>query len=242
MKITLKIARCPGPGQPRHDECYTLDAREKDSVSSLLRTLDARTDLRDDDGRLASPILWDQNCNQKACGACAMRIAGVPRLACSTFAGDLLAQGKGAPVTLEPLSVFPLVADLKVDRSILSAYQKELALWLEGDARVSAEEWVTQYDSATCMLCGCCLEVCPNYSGCGKFRGPAMMNAMYRLESQMEKGSGRRAMLRRFGKYGIGGCSRSLACENICPAGIPLSVTISRACGAMWRSRLHLEK
>ncbi len=51
----------------------------------------------------------------RKCGACAMLINERPRLACSTFLHML----KGSTITLEPLSKFPLVRDLIVDRSNL---------------------------------------------------------------------------------------------------------------------------
>ena len=66
----------------------------------------------------------------RKCGACAMRINGLPRLACSVFLRDC----KGSVVTLEPLSKFPLVKDLVVDRSVIFEALKRTKLWLEGDA------------------------------------------------------------------------------------------------------------
>lgn len=53
----------------------------------------------------------------KMCGACAMVINGVPRLACSAFLRDI----KGDELTLEPLSKFPVIDDLIVDRSIIES-------------------------------------------------------------------------------------------------------------------------
>ena len=50
---------------------------------------------------------------QAVCGGCAMVINGVPALDCSTFADEV----KGNELILEPLSKFPVVADLIVDHS-----------------------------------------------------------------------------------------------------------------------------
>jgi succinate dehydrogenase / fumarate reductase iron-sulfur subunit len=77
------------------------------------------------------------------------------------------------------------------------------------------------------MLCGCCLEVCPNYSGEGKFFGAVGMNACFRTAEQLS-GSAKRERLSYFAKHGDAGCSKSLACQVVCPAKIPLSVVISR--------------
>lgn len=61
-----------------------------------------------------------------------MLINGLPRLACSTFLNML----KSSTVTLEPLSKFPLVRDLIVDRSFLFENLKKLNLWLESEAYI----------------------------------------------------------------------------------------------------------
>ena len=86
-----------------------------------------------------------------------------PRLACSTFLHTL----KGSTITLEPLSKFPLVRDLIVDRSILFENLKKLNLWLESEAYMNPWTHEPRYQSARCLMCGCCLEVCPNFSAMG---------------------------------------------------------------------------
>ena len=48
------------------------------------------------------------------CGSCAMRINGKARMACSALVDNL-----EQPIRIEPLSKFPLVRDLQVDRSVL---------------------------------------------------------------------------------------------------------------------------
>ena len=59
-----------------------------------------------------------------------MRINGLPELACSTFLQSL----KGKVIVLEPLSKFPVVKDLIVDRSVVFENLKKINLWLESDA------------------------------------------------------------------------------------------------------------
>ena len=52
---------------------------------------------------------------QAVCGGCAMVINGVPALACATFADEVSVD----TLRLEPLSKFPVIADLIVDRSVI---------------------------------------------------------------------------------------------------------------------------
>ena len=62
------------------------------------------------------------------CGACTMLINGVARQACSTLI-DSLEQ----PITLAPLTKFPLVRDLKVDRQKLFEHLKRVHAWIDID-------------------------------------------------------------------------------------------------------------
>ena len=82
-------------------------------LRQFLNELNSRETLMDCDGKEADEIQWECGCMVRKCGACAMRINGRPRLACDTFLHTL----KSRNITLEPLSKFPLVKDLIVDRS-----------------------------------------------------------------------------------------------------------------------------
>ncbi len=55
---------------------------------------------------------WEMSCLEEVCGACSMVINGKPRQACTALV-DQLEQ----PITLEPMTTFPVVRDLAVDRS-----------------------------------------------------------------------------------------------------------------------------
>jgi len=65
------------------------------------------------DGKKTTPISYDSNCLEEICGSCAMLINGKARMACSALV-DQLEQ----PIRIEPMSKFPLVRDLTVDRQI----------------------------------------------------------------------------------------------------------------------------
>ena len=94
---------------------------------------------------------------------------------------------KGSTIILEPLSKFPLVRDLIVDRSNLFENLKKLNLWLESEAYMSSWTHEPRYQSARCLMCGCCLEVCPNFSANGTFAGAvAAVNAFRILNEEQE--------------------------------------------------------
>ena len=65
-------------------------------------------------GKATAPIVYESNCLEEVCGSCAMLINGKAAMACSH-----LLRTPGETVRLEPLSRFPVVRDLMVDRRVL---------------------------------------------------------------------------------------------------------------------------
>jgi len=80
------------------------------------------------DGKDTTPITYDSNCLEEICGSCAMRINGKARMACSALVDNL-----EQPIKVEPLSKFPLVRDLQVDRSVLFENLKAVKAWVPID-------------------------------------------------------------------------------------------------------------
>ena len=68
---------------------FEIEAEGELSIAAMLNELNARQKLTDKSGKEAEPISWECGCMVKKCGACAMRINGLPELACSTFLQSL---------------------------------------------------------------------------------------------------------------------------------------------------------
>ena len=211
---------------------FSGDFRPEMSVIAILEELNARTPLCDINGKEVPLVEYECSCRQGTCGACAMLINEIPRLACSTFFRDA-----GPVVKLAPLSKFPVISDLKVDRSAIPESVKTMKLWLNDDEAALAGDVDLQYSSGECMFCGCCLEACPNYSGKDAFFGGAGMNACYHIVSQTEDAAHKKEHLSAFTEHGSSGCSISLACERVCPAHIPHSLLISLLNRELFRSQ-----
>ena len=177
MAYQIRIKRQAAPDTKAYWQEFSYDGSANASVAAVLNELNGRMPLTDASGNPAEPISWECGCMVRKCGACAMRINGVPRLACSVFLNTL----KGTTVTLEPLSKFPLVKDLVVDRSILFENLKKIELWLKSDAYLAEYTHEARYQSARCLMCGCCLEVCPNFSAEGNFAGAIAPVNAYRI-------------------------------------------------------------
>ena len=178
---------------------------------------------------LEQPIRWECSCLQKKCGACAMVINGVPKLACDAFLRDY------KKIRLEPLKKFPVIADLIVDRSAMRENLKTLRLWFEDTAHSSEAANDIAYEASRCLQCGCCLEVCPNFMVGGAFAGMAGGAPMARLLSELPEAQKQEAS-RLYREHVFEGCGKSLACRNVCPAGLDIdALLVNSNAAAVWK-------
>lgn len=150
MRYTIRIKRQENKEAKPFWQEFEIEAEGELSIAAMLNELNARQKLTDKSGKEAEPISWECGCMVKKCGACAMRINGLPELACSTFLQSL----KGKVIVLEPLSKFPVVKDLIVDRSVVFENLKKINLWLESDAYMTEYTHEIRYQSARCLMCG----------------------------------------------------------------------------------------
>ena len=237
MTIQIDILRQADWEERPYLQRFRYEAENSDeTVATALTKLNAQPDLLDMEERAASPIRWECSCLQKKCGACAMVVNGVPKLACDTRLSDF--KGK---IRLEPLRKFPVIADLIVDRSVLYENLKAMQVWLEGNAVMGDRAAELGYEASRCLQCGCCLEVCPNFCPGGAFAGMAAAVPMTRLLAELPERQ-RRELSHTYRERVYEGCGKSLACRNICPAGIDIDqMLVNSNAIAVWK-RLIKEK
>lgn len=229
MEFKLRIKRHDLLQSESFFQEFLVDEPADSTITNVLSRLNERNPLLDIKGNIAKKIDWECSCQQKICGSCAMIINGIPKLACATFLQDLCKNGqKNIVIQLEPLSKFPVIRDLKVDRSQMFEDMKKMKIWLDSEAVINNKELEKQYESATCIMCGCCLEVCTNYSLENNFVGAAVMNGAYRVATQKKEGSNKNHFIKENIKNGQGHCSKSLSCEKVCPMNIPVGALMSK--------------
>jgi succinate dehydrogenase / fumarate reductase, iron-sulfur subunit len=166
--FTVRVLRQDGPGEPSYWERHTV-ARENDmNVISVLQRIAAQA--RTSDGKPVAPVAWDCNCLEEVCGACTMLVNGRVRQACTALVDRLLAEQPGE-IELRPMTKFPVLRDLMVNRSRLFRALQKVKAWIPVDGyhdmgpgpRQSPESQERAYPLSQCMSCGCCLEACPQY-------------------------------------------------------------------------------
>lgn len=138
-------------------------------------------------GKRVAPVAYDANCLEEVCGSCTMLINGRVRQACSALVDHLLADQPDG-IELRPLTKFPVVRDLMVDRRRLFRALEKLRCWIPVDGyydagpgpRQSPEQQQRAYPLSECMSCGCCLEACPQYTRVELRREPDDTDSKFR--------------------------------------------------------------
>jgi succinate dehydrogenase / fumarate reductase, iron-sulfur subunit len=167
--VRVRVLRQDVSGGESYWERFEVPYVPNMNVISVLQQIAAQA--RSQDGRRVAPVAWDCNCLEEVCGSCTMLINGRTRMACSALVDRLLAEG-GDEIELRPMSKFPVVRDLVVDRRRLFRGLEKVKAWVpvEGSydlgpgPRISPEEQEDAYPLSECMSCGCCLEACPQYT------------------------------------------------------------------------------
>jgi succinate dehydrogenase / fumarate reductase iron-sulfur subunit len=227
--IKLKIKRQDNPRSKPYWQEFEIPYQPLSNVISCLQDIQKSPIAANDIG--VNPVIWDCSCLEEVCGSCTMVINGRVRQACTALVDQI-----DGPIVLEPMSKFPVVRDLMVDRNRMFRALKKVKAWVDidgsqdlGEGPIMADSIrATRYTLSECMTCGCCLEACPQYTKDNSFLGAAAfsqvrlfnlhptgaMNADERLEEIMGKG-------------GIADCGNAQACVEACPKNIPLTDSIA---------------
>jgi succinate dehydrogenase / fumarate reductase iron-sulfur subunit len=231
-KIRISIKRQDGPDKPSYVETFDVPWRPQMNIISCLQYIAANPTTIE--GKQTTTPVWDSGCLEEVCGACTMVINGKVRQSCSALA-DLLAPN-GETITLEPMTKFPVVRDLWVDRSRLFNDLKRVKAWVPIDGTydlgagppISQELQDERYPLSRCISCGCCLEACPQYTPANNFVGAAVISQARLFNDHpigvSLKGERLQALM---GDGGVHECGKAGNCVQVCPKQIPLLESIA---------------
>ncbi len=231
--VQFRIKRQPSPDAPARWEDFELPWKPGMNVISSMMDIAANPITKD--GKGSTPIAYDSNCLEEVCGSCAMLINGKARMACSALV-DKLEQ----PITVAPLSKFPIVRDLQVDRSVLFENLKRTKSWIPVDGtydlgsgpRQTPQEQEEAYPLSRCISCTICMEVCPQFNEKTGFVGAATISQVALFnEHPTGKVLKEERLHALMGDGGIHECGFSQNCVESCPKDIPLTRSISRVAG-----------
>ena len=239
-KVRLRIRRQENPdAKPRWEE---FELPWKPGVNVISAMMEIAANPVTSDGKATTPITYDSNCLEEVCGSCAMLINGRARMACSA-----LVDGLEQPVRLEPLSKFPVVRDLSVDRNVIFENLKRVQAWIPVDGtydlgagpRVSAREQEEAYPISRCISCCCCMEACPQFNDKTGFVGAATIAQVKLFNThptgRMQKHERLAALM---GDGGIQECGYAQNCVEVCPKDIPLTRAIADVGGDVMKQAI----
>lgn len=227
--IRLSVKRQENPESSPYWEDFEVPYRENMNVISAL--MEIQRNPVNAKGEKTTPVTWDMSCLEEVCGACSMVINGTARQSCTALI-DQYEQ----PIKLEPMSTFPIVKDLQIDRSFMFDSLKRVQAWVPIDGtydlgpgpRMPEKKRQTAYELSKCMTCGVCLEVCPNVNDRSKFMGAAAVSQvrLFNLHptGSMNKNERLDALM---GVGGVSECGMAQNCVKACPQGIPLTTSIA---------------
>jgi succinate dehydrogenase / fumarate reductase iron-sulfur subunit len=229
--IRLKVKRQDDPKSKSYWEEFELPYRPQHNVISLLMAL--RENPVNTKGERVAPVIYEVGCMEEVCGACTMIINGKVRQACSALVDNL-----EQPIVLEPMTKFPVVRDLLVDRQAMFDALRKVRAWVDIDGgydihvhapRISPDDWEKHYNFSQCMTCGCCMEACPQYNPKSDFIGPAPIGQAWRFNDHPTGKYFKEDRLHALmGTGGITDCGNAQNCVEACPKDIKLTDAIAR--------------
>ncbi len=228
--VRLKVRRQDDPGSPARWEHFAVPRVPAMNVITCLQAIQRNpVDAR---GQPTTPVVWECNCLEEVCGACSMVIGGRARQACTALVEDL-----PQPIVLEPLSKFPVVRDLMVDRGSMFQALVRVKAWVPIDGtydlgpgpRLPEVERQFGYQLSRCMTCGCCAEACPQVNPRTNFMGPApLAQALYFNISPTGRMNAAERLEAAMGDGGITECGNAQNCAQVCPKEVPLTSALAQ--------------
>jgi fumarate reductase iron-sulfur subunit len=225
LKFSILRYNPQDPASVPHMQTYELDEAEGMTLFIALNEIHEKQD---------PSLQFDFVCRAGICGSCGMLINGRPTLACRTLTKDL-----DAEISLAPLPVFELIADLSVDTGKwMRGMSERLETWVhmkeqEADLRRLEEKMEPEvaekiYELDRCIECGCCIAGCGTIRMREDFAGAAGLNkvARFRLDPRDQRSD--EDFYELIGDdSGVFGCMSLLACHDVCPKNLPLATQIA---------------
>jgi fumarate reductase (CoM/CoB) subunit B len=199
-RINVKIYRYnPDTDKKPKFKTYNVKVHEGARVLDVLHTIHSELD---------ATLSYSDECNAGQCGICAVKVNGVPVLACKEEAQD--------KIIIEPIAL-PVKKDLVV---AISPLFKTITSFKPNDkAQILAPQTVAALEPLRkCIQCFACNSVCPTMS-ITDFAGPAAMCQEMRI---MLDPRGKNRNIKATVAAGVFKCTSCKVCWHVCPKEIKI--------------------
>jgi fumarate reductase iron-sulfur subunit len=225
LKISVLRFNPQEPGSVPRMQTYELEEADGMTLFIALHEIREQQD---------PSLQFDFVCRAGICGSCGMMINGRPTLACRTLTKNLEPE-----ISLAPLPVFELIADLSVNTG---KWMRDMSERLEGWVHLKSQAADLQrleekmepdlaekiYELDRCIECGCCIAGCGTMRMREDFVGAAGLNKIARLRLDPRDQRSDEDFYELIGDdNGVFGCMALLGCHDVCPKNLPLSTQIA---------------
>jgi succinate dehydrogenase / fumarate reductase iron-sulfur subunit len=225
MRITFRIWMQDGPES--QGSFWTHEAGDVEPDMSFLEALDHINEQRIHAGQRV--IEFDHDCREGICGTCGLVINGRPHgplTATTTCQLHMRTFQDGDTITIEPFRAksFPIVRDLKVDRSALDRIAQSGG-FISTNIRTAPEAnsiliarnaAAAAFDAASCIGCGACVASCKN-AAASLFTSAKVAHLSHLPQGKVEATGRAIKMVDAMDSEGFGSCTNTEACEAACP-------------------------
>lgn len=211
-KIEVKVFRYnPNVDSKPHYDTFTVPYTPGMTVLDTLHHIYENID---------STLAYRWSCRAGQCGSCAVIVNGKPCAACR------MQIERGKPVTIAPLTQFPVVRDLVVEPTRAVDRVMKIRPFVERTKKPPRPEIIAQKDIEPikefrkCLECWACISACPVVAEAWyEFAGPAMMGKLARLELDGRDQEDRAKIAFLEGLYD---CTTCKTCLEVCPKSIDI--------------------
>jgi succinate dehydrogenase / fumarate reductase iron-sulfur subunit len=228
MKIYLKIWRQKDRKAKGKLVSYSLN--EVDAKMSFLEMLDMLNLQLAKKGE--RPVEFDHDCREGICGQCGVMINGIahgPLKKTTTCQLHMRSFKDGDTIYVEPFKskAFPMIRDLKVDRSsfdeiIAAGGYISVNTGQAPEANsipITHQEAESAFNSAACIGCGACVATCKNASA-ALFTSAKITQFANLPQGKKESKQRTVDMVNRMEELDFGHCTNTEACQVECPQDI----------------------
>jgi fumarate reductase (CoM/CoB) subunit B len=203
--VTAEIKRFdPATEEAPHYQTFEVEGPENMRVLDVIRSIYEKQ---------AGDLAYQFACRIGRCGTCAVQVNGTPVLACQETCKPHM--------RIEPLSPFPVLRDLVIDRTEIDGRYVELDLTPERssphdgtpdaiDPKLAHD--ICKYDS--CLACMVCVSACPAVTE-RAFDGPAFLLKLRQMAMHPADQRDRLPQALESGMLECFGCD---LCTQLCPA------------------------
>ena len=228
MKLHLKIWR--QENEKVEGAMINYELNEVLANMSFLEMLDVLNEQLIQKGERV--IEFDHDCREGICGQCGMMINGRahgPLPHTTTCQLHMRSFKDGDTIYIEPFraTAFPIVRDLKVDRSALDRIIQSGGFISASTGQapeansilISHQTTEAAFDAAACIGCGACVATCKNAS-VALFTAAKITHLTLLPQGKIEASERVINMVAQMDAEGFGHCTNTEACEVECPQAI----------------------